>query len=81
MCTIVYCIFVYTLTTETQFLFPTSVLKVYSNRPLLDCLTYPLHPARCHGSLGAGAVPQLHDRLNHCAADVAAGENLPGLKN
>lgn len=34
----------------------------------------------CHGPLGQGAVPQLHDRLNHCVADVAAGEDLPGLK-
>lgn len=33
-----------------------------------------------HGALGQGALPQLHDRLNHGAADVAAGENLPGLK-
>lgn len=32
-----------------------------------------------HGPLSEGAVPQLHDRLNHRAADVAAGENLPGL--
>lgn len=34
-----------------------------------------------HGPLGAGAVPQLHDCLNHCAADVAACENLSGLKH
>lgn len=33
-----------------------------------------------HGALSQGAFPQLHDRLNHRAADVAAGENLPGLK-
>lgn len=32
------------------------------------------------GALGQGAVPQLYDRPNHCVADVAAGENLPGLK-
>lgn len=37
---------------------------------------------RCHhGALGQGALPQLHDRLNHRAADVAAGENVPGLKH
>lgn len=34
-----------------------------------------------HGPLGAGAVPQLHDCLNHCAADVAAGESLSGLNH
>lgn len=34
-----------------------------------------------HGSLSPGAVYQLHDRLNHCAADVAAGENLPRLNH
>lgn len=34
-----------------------------------------------HGPLDAGALPQLHDRLDHGAAHVAAGENLPGLKH
>lgn len=47
-------------------------------------LSLSAHPPprlrRRHGPLSAGAVPQLHDRLNHRAADVAAGENLPGLK-
>lgn len=38
-------------------------------------------PRRHHGALGQGAFPQLHDRLNHRAADVAAGENVPGLKH
>lgn len=43
--------------------------------------TDPLSRLRCrHGALGQGAVPQLHDRLNHRVADVAAGENVPGLK-
>lgn len=37
-------------------------------------------PRRHHGALSQGAFPQLHDRLNHRAADVAAGENVPGLK-
>lgn len=41
----------------------------------------PSHLRPHHGPLGPGAVPELHDRLNHCAADVAAGENLPGLKH
>lgn len=35
---------------------------------------------RDHGALGQGAFPQLHDCFNHRAADVAAGENVPGLK-
>ncbi|MED6261480.1 hypothetical protein ATANTOWER_005765 [Ataeniobius toweri] len=34
-----------------------------------------------HGPLGTGAVPQLHDRLNHCSSDVDTGENLPGLRH
>lgn len=38
-------------------------------------------PRSHHGALGQGAFPQLHDRLNHRAADVAAGENVPGLKH
>lgn len=37
-------------------------------------------PWRRHEPHGQGAFPQLHDRLNHRAADVAAGENVPGLK-
>ncbi|CAB1453036.1 unnamed protein product [Pleuronectes platessa] len=50
-------------------------------RPLLLLtLSSPLCLSRDHGPLGAGAVPKLHDRLNHCAAHVAAGESLPGLK-
>lgn len=34
-----------------------------------------------HGSLCEGAPLELHDRLNHCAAHVAAGENVPGLNH
>lgn len=41
----------------------------------------PPHLRDRHGPLGEGAVPQLHDRLNHGAADVAVGENLPGLRD
>lgn len=41
----------------------------------------PPRPHLHHGPLDAGAFPQLHDRLNHGAAHVAAGENLPGLKH
>lgn len=45
------------------------------------CFSSSSLPRRHHGALGQGALPQLHDRLNHCAADVAAGENVPGLKH
>lgn len=64
---------------------PSATFPIISSPPLLSnrSLCFPLvclltlwHD---HGPLNAGAVPQLHDRLNHCAANVAAGESLPGL--
>lgn len=50
---------------------------------LPSCLLLSSYPrvSYHHGSLSPGAVYQLHDRLNHCAADVAAGENLPRLNH
>lgn len=49
--------------------------------PRSPSLSSPLRLGFSHGPLGAGAVPQLHDRLNHRAADVAAGEKLSGLNH
>ncbi|KAJ4935523.1 hypothetical protein JOQ06_017055 [Pogonophryne albipinna] len=50
---------------------------------LPSCLLLSSYPrvSYHHGSPSPGAVYQLHDRLNHCAADVAAGENVPRLNH
>lgn len=46
---------------------------------LFDIVSYPARLGSCHGSLGAGTLPQLYDRLNHRSLDVAAGKNISGL--
>lgn len=55
-------------------------MLVRSRTTVLLLSSSPSLPRRHHGALGQGAFPQLHDRLNHRAADVAVGENVPGLK-
>lgn len=56
-------------------------LAVAPSAPRSPSLSTPFHLGYRHGPLSEGAVPQLHDCLNHRAADVAAGENLSGLNN